>query len=561
MAPATELFTLALEPVDADGDGDFDLRAFRVEQDHLLLNDGSGGFAVGARFGGNDPVHVVGRVDVDVDGDVDALRVGSIATGVSTVAVTTSVAYTVTPGQWEYVGLNPLPLTAGLVRLESTGDVDGDGFAGDTWMHTADVTGTTNNTLLQSVTSDADGVLRYRWANRIGGLDNGFFADLDGDGRDEYVFVGEGVPVGYLQNQGGTLGTTTMPLPAPGWAPTRAGAGLDVDGDGDQDLALLIRLSSYHALRILTNQGGGAFADTTATQVVGPAANGDYASAVPADFDGDGDLDLWVHTRGESQLWRNAGGVMTFAPGAIPINGYGGDYPSVADFDGDGDLDLHAGTRVMLNQGNGTFVAFANRLPNVSGIDSLRLAADVDDDGDVDLVGSGIAVWNNGNAFFSLASSVLPFAWGTGQGLTRMIDVDRDGDPDALARIDSRPRLLRNGLRQLRLLGSAALGGTVSLQASIAPGSTPQPAFVFLACSLATVTPTFVAGLGWVQIDPSLLSVIGPFALPAAGGAAVHHEPVPNDPALLGVLFAAQTLELRGNRLRLGNLVSTHLGR
>ncbi|HEX6810905.1 MAG TPA: VCBS repeat-containing protein [Planctomycetota bacterium] len=563
-APATDRFTLALTTLDEGGDGDVDVRAFRRDHDHLLRNDGTGAFAIAVRQAGNDPVQALALLDIDGDGDVDALRIGTApAQGVTFPAayVTTSIAWRA-GDRYEYAGVNTMPASATVTGIPR-GDIDGDGFGGDLPMHVAEPVGSgpAANTL-QFASSDADGVLRYRWGYRTGGLDNGFFVDVSGDDRDEYVFFGEQVQVAYLPNTDGVLAETTVPLPAPTWAPTRAGTGADVDGDGDNDLVLVLRVSNYHLLRVLINNGGGQFVDETATRVVGPAAPGNYMNVFAADLDGDGDRDVWLHTDDVDYVFRNQNGVLTFVPAAVPINGWGWTVATLGDLDGDGDVDLYAGRNVMLNNGNATFAVHSNRLPNVLGADMLGEAADFDDDGDLDLVGGGNVMRNNGAAFFSLANNVLPPPPTPGSTwAVRFIDLDRDGDPDVLTALDNRPRVLRNRLRQFGIDGPAALGGTVNLVASAAQGSAPLPLFVGFVCSLATVPATFQPGLGWLQVDPTAASLIGPFALPPTGGQIQHQVPVPNVPALVGTLFAAQTLELRGTRFRLGNLVTTLLGR
>ena len=234
----------------------------------------------------------------------------------------------------------------------------------------------------------------------------------------------------------------------------------------------------------------------------------------------------------------------------------------MGDFDGDGDIDLTSGPKLLRNQG-GLFVFVPNAIPNVLGNDSARYAVDIDDDGDLDLIGSGIVFWNNGAGVFSLANSVLPFAWGTGQGVRVVDDFDLDGDADVVTfhggtHVTS---VLINQLRQLRLEATGRLGDVITFRYSTRPGETAYATATVLACSFAETPPTMVPGIGWLRIDATQAILLGPYVIPAAGGEVVHQESVPPNPALIGMFLCAQPLELRGSRLRLGNFVSTWIGR
>ncbi|HEX5050332.1 MAG TPA: VCBS repeat-containing protein [Planctomycetota bacterium] len=552
---ATDLRTLELQPVDLDGDGDLDLMVFTRDQVHQRINDGAGSFAATAWLGGCEDVRHQVRVDVDGDGDRDVLRFG-LGIQVSSSIISTTAVYTVTPTRFEMVGASRLPVSAGITGF-ATGDIDGDNLADFVVSHN-EPSGST----IQFVTNDGSGVFSFRWANRTAGYENGFFTDLDSDGLDEYVFTGFDTVNGYLPNVAGTMATTKVPLPiGTATQQTTSGAGVDLDGDGDRDLIFVLAIGNNYVLRVLMNHPGG-FVDESATRVFGPFGTGAYPRLYHADFDGDGDQDIWVHSWADDQLWLQQAGVLTFAAGAIPVNGYGGSESAMGDFDGDGDIDLKSGTQILRNQG-GHFSVVPNALPNISGMDLLRVAVDVDDDGDIDLVGSGRVAWNTGNAIFVNATNVLPFAWGTGIGVRVVEDFDRDGDPDMVSWNGNthRSSVLINQLRQLRLEGDADLGGAITFRHTVKPGQSAIATLTVLACSFAEIAPTEVPGFGWLRIDPTQAIPLGPFLLPAAGGEIVHQEPVPGDPALLGMFFCAQPLELRGSRLRLGNFVSTWIGR
>lgn len=540
--------TIRMLSADVDGDLDLDLHVFSRDQGYLMVNDGTGHFALADTYGGTEDVaHVIG-LDIDEDGDTDFLRLG-FGTATAPATVSWTAAYTIRPGVLDYDGASRMPISSTSTTF-ATGDIDGNGLA--------DVVVASGGTT-QFAANDGRGVFSYRWAQRTSLSLNGFFADLTGDGRDEYVFTGP-APAGVLSNTGGELATTATPLPIGASGDAPAGTGLDVDGDGDQDLAFALRLGTYQALRIVMNHGS-SWVEESATRVVGPVAAGQYPSVHAADLDGDGDLDVWLHTESEEQIWRNTAGVFTYVPAGVPINGWGGDNASFGDLDGDGDIDLHASRIVMRNQGNGTFVASSAWVPNTFENENLRLSADVDDDGDLDLVGGAAVVWNNGLGVFSQATGVLPFVSGSGSGVVSMSDMDLDGDPDAIAVANNRPLVLINQLRQLRMDSPVLQGGSITFRLRMRPGETPTPIAAFFVCSFSQIDPLMVPGIGWVQVDPAQFFPLGAYVLPAAGGDVVHQEPVPVDPTLHGRFFCAQPLELRGDRIRLGNLVSTWIDR
>jgi hypothetical protein len=148
----------------------------------------------------------------------------------------------------------------------------------------------------------------------------------------------------------------------------RAGFGMalaDLDTDGDLDLVLLGR--SNGMVGLFENDGTGHFTNRSFGSGLVPAVK---ASVVLAfDYDGDGDLDLFVgEYMGSNRLYRHDGG-LEFTEVTLAA-GVGGQFAtkgaSVADFDGDGWLDLHvcnyfenlpAATRNRLyrNRGDGTF--------------------------------------------------------------------------------------------------------------------------------------------------------------------------------------------------------------
>jgi hypothetical protein len=127
-------------------------------------------------------------------------------------------------------------------------------------------------------------------------------------------------------------------------------AWVDVDGDGDLDL-FVVRMEpvdptkrkpsrrSGHAL--FRNDGPGRFADVSAATGVDAPVHGE--GVAPADYDGDGDLDLYVTCYGPNQLLRNRGdGTFEDVAASAGVEEPGFSTGAAwADYDGDGDLDLY----------------------------------------------------------------------------------------------------------------------------------------------------------------------------------------------------------------------------
>jgi hypothetical protein len=130
------------------------------------------------------------------------------------------------------------------------------------------------------------------------------------------------------------------------------GAGLavaDFDGDGDEDLYLLTgsQLDPYKPgesapiNRLWRNDGGLHFTDVTKESATG--LDGWSFGCVAGDYDGDGDLDLFVTRYGPDVLLRNDGNLrFTDVPAAAGVGDkHWGTGAVFFDYDRDGDLDLY----------------------------------------------------------------------------------------------------------------------------------------------------------------------------------------------------------------------------
>lgn len=227
----------------------------------------------------------------------------------------------------------------------------------------------------------------------------------------------------------------------------------DVDGEGDED--------AYHGGaagepgKLLLREGDG-FRQTTPEIFVEDASREDMAPLF-FDADGDGDLDLYVVSGGveceagaselQDRLYINEG-KGTFSRGLLPEFRDSGSCVMAADFDRDGDLDLFVGGRsipgrwpetprshLLLNDGDGNFVSKAPPSLAAAGLVTGGLWSDADGDGWVDLFVT--VEWGPVKLFLNhegrleecTAESGLEKWLGWWNGISGG-DIDNDGDID-----------------------------------------------------------------------------------------------------------------------------------
>jgi len=184
----------------------------------------------------------------------------------------------------------------------------------------------------------------------------------------------------------------------------------DVNGDGLDDV--YIGGAKEQAGALFVQRSDGRFLATSASTFEGDAISEDVGATF-LDADGDGDQDLFVVSGGnefsdmapalQDRLYRNDGrGNFTKALDAIPAESVAGSRPAAADYDGDGDVDLFVGGRVvpwrygesptsalLRNDGRGRFTDVTAQLASeLQRIGMVTDAAweDVDGDGRRDLV-------------------------------------------------------------------------------------------------------------------------------------------------------------------------------
>ncbi|MGH7453435.1 MAG: FG-GAP repeat domain-containing protein, partial [bacterium] len=169
------------------------------------------------------------------------------------------------------------------------------------------------------------------------------WADYDGDGfLDLFVANGNLTPQNdllYRNNRNGTFTQITGGNIVTDGGSSMGGAWGDYDNDGDADLFVANRQGENNFL--YRNEGSGAFVKITTGNIVTDGGNSNSSSWV--DLDNDGDLDLYVINFSEADfLYRNDGnGTFTRITTGPPVTDISFSITGVwADYDNDGDLDL-----------------------------------------------------------------------------------------------------------------------------------------------------------------------------------------------------------------------------
>lgn len=238
----------------------------------------------------------------------------------------------------------------GLGTVSLSGGVIADDFDGDGWLDILVSDWSPHGQLRffrNRAGAFADHTDRAGLAGLYGGL-NMIQADYDNDG-DLDVFVmrgawledaGRSYPNSLLSNDG--EGRFTDVTKAAGLAdqhyPTQAAAWADFDNDGDLDLFVG---NEHFPSQLFRNEGDGSFVDTA---VEAGVTNDDFAkAAVWGDYDNDGFPDLYVSNFGGlNRLYRNNGdGTFEDVAFGLGVEAPARSFPAwFWDFDNDGNLDL-----------------------------------------------------------------------------------------------------------------------------------------------------------------------------------------------------------------------------
>ncbi len=294
------------------------------------------------------------------------------------------------------------------------------------------------------------------------------WADLNGDGWLDLVFMNHGVPSLYVNSGAGSAfvdkaagsGIRLSDWEYDQQGDRHGGSCADYDNDGDADLFVSHGAKRGETLgvkydELLNNQGDGTFTEVSleagATNRQGRGRTGNWA-----DYDGDGRLDLYAgNYESPNVLYRGLrDGTFRDMTAEAGLAGVTGPRVAWADLDDDGAPDLLVGwpLRVFRGRPGGVF----EEVTAAVGLDSQHIfpysmaLGDADADGDLDLfIGSKTTEGNlylNDSGVFRRGPGLAAGEEGEGAGAA-LGDLDNDGDLD----------LVRAGTKGLRLF--VARGG------------------------------------------------------------------------------------------------------
>ncbi|MEL7532530.1 MAG: FG-GAP-like repeat-containing protein, partial [Bacteroidota bacterium] len=232
-------------------------------------------------------------------------------------------------------------------------------------------------------------------SNYSGYCHSAAWADYDNDGFLD-LFVADFMPTKFnllYHNEGDGTFTQVNQTPISMEAKsTMSGAWGDYNGDGLIDLFVPQARDANNTL--YRNKGNGHFERILTGDIVNDGGNSLGASW--ADYDNDGDLDLYVSNASNQKNFfyiNNGDGTFAKDTSSIVVNEPGHSFGSSwGDVDNDGDLDLFVvndngnPNRLYLNEGDGTFSVQYNSVVNTILANSATASfADYDKDGDIDL--------------------------------------------------------------------------------------------------------------------------------------------------------------------------------
>jgi hypothetical protein len=241
------------------------------------------------------------------------------------------------------------------------------------------------------------------------------------------------------------------------WFPEIMGSGaawLDYDGDGRLDLYCVQSGDLEPAGKLVPgnqlyrNHGDGTFEDVTAKAGVGHTGYG--MGATVGDYDGDGDVDLYVTNVGANVLYQNQGdGTFRDVTATANVGDAGwGTSCGFFDYDADGDLDLFVVNYVRWEKGREIECKSEYGKRDYCAPNNFNAPS------------PSVLYQNRGDGTFAQAGADagLGAAFGNGLGLA-LVDFDRDGKPDAYVANDGMPNQLWIHQGEGRFTDAALLGG------------------------------------------------------------------------------------------------------
>lgn len=394
-------------------------------QPHITVDD----------TGGTNNPKSVFAADLDGDGDMDILSASQNDNKIAW--------YENTDGQGNFgpqqiiseTLLNPYSVFA--ADLDGDGDIDvlAASLLGDTigWFENTDSEG--NFGAYQIISTLTDGASSIYAVDADGDGDIDVFSTSGGDGK-----------IAWYENMDGQANFGSQQVISSNFENVVYLTSGDIDGDGDLDI--LSGKSGYEG-SIVWFKNADAQGNFVEQQIISTDVRF-CKSAVLADMDGDGDLDIAAISIRDSgtpaAIWfENTNGQGNFSNTSkliAVLNTTGTLFPS--DFDNDGDIDIavgaeNSGLSWFKNNGNGSFGSQINIDSEVADIDSI-FATDIDNDGDQDLlIAAGTAdriAWHeniNGLGNFSPANELADINGANGTYNLHSADLDGDGDKDIIA--------------------------------------------------------------------------------------------------------------------------------
>ena len=253
------------------------------------------------------------------------------------------------------------------------------------------------------------------------------------------------------------------------YLPETMGSGVvffDADGDNDQDLLFVNgrrwpgrREGEPATAAFYRNRGDGTFEDATAGSGLDEPLYGLGAAA--ADYDGDGDQDLYLAALGPNRLLANDGsGRFRPAPESDAVAHEGFSSGAVwFDADRDGDLDLFVLNYVEWSIEKDIFCALDGKNKSYCTPESYR--------------GASAALYrNDGASGFTDITEAAGLHEPRGKGLgAAVFDYDGDGLPDIAVANDTQPNYLYRNLGGARFEDSGMLAGIAFAENGAARGA------------------------------------------------------------------------------------------
>ena len=220
------------------------------------------------------------------------------------------------------------------------------------------------------------------------------FIDINNDGNlDAFVCHDVAPNVYYLNDGNGNLSFNQGGLGD--YASGGNYGSIWIDYDNDRDLDLFIAKCGGESARRVnqmhTNDGNENYTENAIA--IGLADDMQTWSSAWGDFDGDGDMDVFIGaSSGPHKLMRNDNGIFTdITPSSgISILTSNSIETVTFDFDNDGNLDLVSGGNILFGNGDMTFDVYNDLLYPDSGA-----YGDLNNDGYIDLFNNGSIYYNN----------------------------------------------------------------------------------------------------------------------------------------------------------------------